>query len=417
MSLAEAAEGFFLLQSVAWRLTVYAWLCASGQLHKRLNRVPHPSLPLNDSASAPCQPSAARLLARKFFATYSLVLVVWPLEAVNFVVHVLARPVSWNPRSTAAGYSLWALQLLTFARVVTTHPGGVPSAWLRRAEARLVPAQRCPRSGALLPPRARFVRRAGAVVLGFDHWCHWLSTPIGLRNRKFFVLFVGYSALFCLMGSAHSLHDIALSMPSWLGTSPPSLSFEAIYAQHVAATNQGLRVYSALLALTAVLNPLAAVWLSCLTLHQALMVAFNRTTLHPLDWRYDVGVFANLKQVFGRQIWLWALPVMGDGPDADGLEWQLHPQCHLEHELSFEHEPEGIDLDSLFNRPDSHSARCCKRVLRAFLLWERWFLCGSVVVGAWRVCMMPCCLRILAASKMLPKPPTTLVESGLRKVL
>ena len=67
-------------------------------------------------------------------------------------------------------------------RCQLTDPGGVSSEWEAQAKAGAVPASACKRSGHLLPPRARYVRRAGRVIVGFDHWCLWLGTPIGVRT-------------------------------------------------------------------------------------------------------------------------------------------------------------------------------------------------------------------------------------------
>jgi len=45
-------------------------------------------------------------------------------------------------------------------------------------------------------------------VLGLDHFCFWIGTPIGLRNRKFFILFLVYSALLCIVGAGFAAHEI-----------------------------------------------------------------------------------------------------------------------------------------------------------------------------------------------------------------
>ena len=50
--------------------------------------------------------------------------------------------------------------------------------------------------------------------------CFWLGTAIGLHNRKYFVLFVTYSAVFCVMGSAHSWYELVHALPLRLGHSP-----------------------------------------------------------------------------------------------------------------------------------------------------------------------------------------------------
>lgn len=54
------------------------------------------------------------------------------------------------------------------------------------------------------------------------------------------------------------------------------------------------------------------------------MAARNETTIESCglaDPRYNLGSEANLKQVFGRNKWLWLLPVYGEGPVGDGIHW------------------------------------------------------------------------------------------------
>ena len=60
-------------------------------------------------------------------------------------------------------------------------------------------------------------------------------------------------------------------------------------------------------------------------LHLALR---NRTSIvaREVEAVYDVGALANFRQVFGRQWWLWPLPLwLSDGPEGDGLSWPRRP--------------------------------------------------------------------------------------------
>jgi len=59
------------------------------------------------------------------------------------------------------------------------------------------------------------------------------------------------------------------------------------------------------------------------------LAARNRSVLCPDDDRYDVGVMANLRQIFGPRPMLWALPLPGSETRFEGLEFPLnpHPSC------------------------------------------------------------------------------------------
>lgn len=300
-----------------------------------------------------------RRLARRALATPELGLI-WTLEALNYAVHVVLRPEPWNIFSVAVGYNLWAMQLVCFARLQLGDAGSVPDGWDALAAAGKEEAYVCTRSGRLVPPRARYSKRAGAVVLGLDHYCHWLATPIGFSNRKLFILFITYSAVFCWLGAMHSWHELCWGAPSRLRL--PALPDTVAAAIRSSLSSSGDSVLGALrnglvtimtalptaawawaselcsaaaghhhplyiyaLLVSAIADPVSACLLSAMSVHQLILVLFNRTTLEPTNARYDIGLLANWRQVFGARPALWALPLTGPGcggPDGcDGIHW------------------------------------------------------------------------------------------------
>ena len=282
----------------------------------------------------------SQLFARAF-GTY-LLGVIWLIEALNYGVHVIFRPEPWNAVSVIIGYALWAVQLASLARCQLTDPGGVSSEWEAQAKAGTVPASACKRSGHLLPPRARYVRRAGRVIVGFDHWCHWLGTPIGFRNRKFFVLFVLYSAAFCAMGAVHSWTELLALAPPRLGHPPwgwaewfeheglgarSRAALDWLHALVARADGAGCGLYARAVLATCAINPAGALLLGGMGFNQVLLVLLNRTTLDAELTRYDLGPRANWEQVFGQRPHLWPLPLYGAGPGGNGVSWPLNPRA------------------------------------------------------------------------------------------
>lgn len=313
---------------------------------------------------------------------------IWALEAVNFLVHVLLRPTPWNGLSTSIGYCLWGLQLASLFVFQAVDPGMASPEWEEGAQSGKHSATVCKRTGKLLPARAMYVRRAGGVVLGVDHFCGWTGTPVGLYNRKLFVLFVCYSAVFCAMGASHSLYALLCALPGQVGADdpfhpavvgglgvggsgatsrlPPSpplaqcwqgLSFgssalsdaiarrsvgaaiwEGFASLHIAfgcllhllghAYAAGHLLYAVLLTGTVPANLLATAFLSSLAIEQVRLISKNRTTLDPANAAYDLGLVRNWKQWFGEQPLLWPLPVPA-GVASDGYEWPLNPQRRL----------------------------------------------------------------------------------------
>lgn len=49
------------------------------------------------------------------------------------------------------------------------------------------------------PPRAHHDSVTGRCIVKFDHFCPWVGNAIGVRNHKFFCLFLFYTAITCLL--------------------------------------------------------------------------------------------------------------------------------------------------------------------------------------------------------------------------
>lgn len=313
---------------------------------------------------------------------------IWSLEGVNYLVHVSLRPTPWNRVSTAIGYALWALQLTSLFVFQGLDPGMASSEWDERARNGELSSTVCKRTGKLLPARALYVRRANGVVLGVDHFCGWTGTVVGLRNRKLFVLFVCYSAIFCAMGTAHSAYALFCSLPEQVAAldvavddassewsrcrerlrlplalqnafaqrSLGSIIWESLAACHVAfagllhllghARRAGHLVYAMLLAATVPANLLSAILLGSLAIEHLRLISRNRTTLDPTNRMYDVGLWQNWRQWFGPQVLLWPLPVPAS-VGSDGYQWPLNPKRRIgdgavvggPHPLSSQHTP------------------------------------------------------------------------------
>ncbi len=315
--------------------------------------------------------------------TPALVLI-WALVGANYAV--FASSTLYHARAASLlAHAVLALQLVSFAQCMAIHPGAPPAGYLPTGEGSASAA--CKRTGLPLPPRAAWVRAANEVVLGLDHYCYWIARPIGLRNRKFFILFLLYSCALCLVGAAVAAHEVAalcahgdavleqLRSPTAsralieaapVGSAARAKLKLASFAL-IVASDSPLRLFEAALPL---LVPLilaegrfsvarvlcVPLCLAADVLAGALLGAFGgwhlwlaargRTTLARSDATYDIGWRANMEQVFGARRWAWALPLALGGPSVDGLSYPLNPAVarrQASHDLGL---PDDVGLNA-----------------------------------------------------------------------
>jgi len=162
------------------------------------------------------------------------------------------------------------------------------------------------------PDRCHHCRICKKCVLKMDHHCPWIMNCVGFANHKFFFLVVSYSVLSCGF--------IACTL---------SESVQRSVVEETAATNRFLLVLGLVLAII-----MGSLMLAFLSFHTWLMmkgmttIEFCEKNLSPgaassipgaKGVSYDLGVYTNLKAVFGPRWWLWALPV--SPPDGSGVSY------------------------------------------------------------------------------------------------
>ena len=95
-----------------------------------------------------------------WFGTLWLTLT-WALILLNIVV-TSPNIERWD--TFVATYTVVFLTFRSYAMAAHTHPGAPPDEWEASARAGVVPSTVCKRSERLLPPRARYVGRAGEII-------------------------------------------------------------------------------------------------------------------------------------------------------------------------------------------------------------------------------------------------------------
>jgi len=172
-----------------------------------------------------------------------------------------------------------------------------------------------------------------------DHFCWFLHSAIGLRNRKFFVLFVLYSLALSLFALFLGLSDVVPFQWRARDLTPEGL-LPGVNASDATAENARdvleyrqrtalvLEAHSTLgvyywqgLWISLPLNAVAVWFLADMACHCVVHICRNRTWLEPLDATYDVGIAVNVRAVLGEWLIFWFLPLPGTGPAGDGLTW------------------------------------------------------------------------------------------------
>ncbi|KAJ1283341.1 hypothetical protein BS78_03G121100 [Paspalum vaginatum] len=137
------------------------------------------------------------------------------------------------------------------------------------------------------PPRASHCSICNNCVHKFDHHCPWVGQCIGLRNYRFFFLFISTSTFLCLYVFVLSWLNIAAQRASHGGSLIHSMTGKP-------------------LSLVLIVYTFVAAWfVGGLTVFHLYLMSTNQTTYENFRYRYDKkenpysrGVLANMSEVF-----------------------------------------------------------------------------------------------------------------------
>lgn len=133
-------------------------------------------------------------------------------------------------------------------------------------------------------------RKCGECIEGFDHHCIWLNKCIGKYNRKIFFLFLIYTLIVIII--------IILTM------------FPILFKK----IKQGrINIHVLLILLVYILNIAIFFFLSYLIIIQIYLIVKGRVTLNMyndnhITSNYNLGIYKNIKTVFGNEIYLCLIP-------------------------------------------------------------------------------------------------------------
>ncbi|KAI3711493.1 hypothetical protein L2E82_41617 [Cichorium intybus] len=272
------------------------------------------------------------------FLGYLMILLVAAIIAVSYYVVIV---LTWGPQLSRGGFRSFLsftiilffhllLVLLTwsYVMVVAKDPGSVPENWkpasseedhleagVSTSTSLDVPESRqtsgyCRYCRNGKPPRCHHCSVCQRCVLKMDHHCVWVVNCVGVRNYKYFLLFLLYTFLETTM-------DTIVLLPS----------FMKFFKEAKGHSNSPSDL--ALTFLTFVLNLAFALSLLCFIIMHASLLSSNTTSVEVYEkkgvvrWKYDLGRKKNFEQVFGTRKALWLFPLLAkeDSQKLDGLSF------------------------------------------------------------------------------------------------
>ncbi|XP_018326991.1 palmitoyltransferase ZDHHC15B isoform X2 [Agrilus planipennis] len=161
----------------------------------------------------------------------------------------------------------------------------------------------CEKCQVIKPDRAHHCSVCGECILKMDHHCPWVNNCVCFSNYKYFMLFLGYSLIYCIY---ISLTSVQYFISFWQGNLQGMGRFHILFLFFVAL--------------------MFAVSLVSLFGYHVYLVSKNRTTLEafrppifhhgPDKNGFSLGTYNNFLAVFGENPKTWLIPIktsMADG--------------------------------------------------------------------------------------------------------
>mgnify|MGYP002475300665 FL=1 len=206
-----------------------------------------------------------------------------------------------------------------------TDPGMVPPLWgFYMGDSEQKRRRYCLMCHVFKPERCHHCSACNRCVLNMDHHCPWINNCVGFYNRKFFLLLLVYVLL--------SAYTVAVSMAK------PTYDKIFYFIQ-----SRDLFAYKQIISIGGYgLDLMLSVVLSLFFKFHLKLLFRNSTTIENMDKKtqqrqntYDKGPKSNWEQVFGRNPWLWFLPMHGASgkPIGDGVIWNQEQVYNYEEEV------------------------------------------------------------------------------------
>lgn len=168
----------------------------------------------------------------------------------------------------------------------------------------------CSNCEIIRPPRAHHCIICGFCVMRFDHHCPWINNCVGKCNHRYFLQFLGYTSLFCLISGFASL--------PWESAWEADRQVEHRLGGGITSLLLGLQFNQAM-------GIVLGVVVSCFFCYHAGMLSLGLTSLDCSLWiatccshnEFDHGCCNNFREVIGPSPAHWFLPLWPKQDSAD----------------------------------------------------------------------------------------------------
>ncbi|AFZ81237.1 zinc finger protein DHHC domain-containing protein [Theileria equi strain WA] len=242
------------------------------------------------------------------------------------------HPLTFYGGSMTIGFNvIFLLFFISFVRSSNTDPGVVPVNWGFYMGDDTKRRRYCKVCNVWKPDRTHHCSACNRCVLNMDHHCPWINNCVGFYNRKYFMQLLVYAVLGLMFTVFHS---ICFLINETFMESPPAELYPS-------ASDTGFKAASYIYVCVMIFVGLGLIFalIPFVQFHFRLVLK-NSTTIENMDeasrdsGMYDMGIGANLQQVFGVNPLCWFAPcnLPLNRPVGDGVRWSQYYYTNIPNE-------------------------------------------------------------------------------------
>ncbi|SNX83257.1 related to PFA4 - Palmitoyltransferase [Melanopsichium pennsylvanicum] len=175
------------------------------------------------------------------------------------------------------------------------------------------------------PPRAHHCKTCHRCILRMDHHCPWVANCVGFHNYTYFLgflFFVDFTCLYHLIMISCRVLDRFNSWGYWREPSGKELVWLVMN-------------YTLCIPVLILVGIFSIYHFYCVTVNQTTIeswekdrvaIMIRRGRIRKVKYPYNLGMWSNVKSVFGEKWWWWCFPFMGKqegGMQGDGLKYAV----------------------------------------------------------------------------------------------